>query len=220
MAGGRPGSTRSVMGGLFRLLRGVGRVSVLAAAGALAWLVHRHALWGPVAVALVLGGAIVLGMAALGAALRKAGERRRLGGVRLVELDRMAGPAFEDWVCRRLVRAGFACENLPRSRDYGIDVVAGRGPLRVGVQAKRYEGPVGNHAVQEAIAGAGHHGCQLAAVVTQSRFTAAAREQARTARLPVVLIERGQLADLPRLLTRSAKAARGSFSQGHRQPRG
>ncbi len=188
------------MRGFLQFLRSVGRVGVLIAAAGLVWLVHRGGLWGPLAVTLPVSATLIGAVAAMASLLRGAAERRRLDGVSLRDLDRMPGSVFEDWVCRRLTRAGFQCQNLPRTRDYGIDVVAGRGPLRVGVQAKRYEGPVGNHAVQEAIAGAGHHRCQVAAVVTQSRFTPAAREQARTARLRVVLIGRDQLVDLPRLL--------------------
>jgi restriction system protein len=185
------------------VLRSVWRLLVLAGLVGLGLLVQREQLWGGVLVAL-LAAAALLGVGALTLALlQRAGRRRRLLGRSLADLDAMSGDGFEDWVVEALARAGFDCENLPRTRDFGIDVVARRGKLRVGVQAKRYDGPVGNSAVQQAIAGAGHHDCAVAAVVTQSRFTAAAREQARTARLPVVLIERADLEDLGRQLRRA-----------------
>lgn len=164
--------------------------------------VHRAALWGPVVVAFAIAGALVGLGAVFVRAVRRSAERRRLHGQRLVDLDAMTGDRFEDWVLAALQRAGFDCENLPRTRDFGIDVVAQRGRLRIGVQVKRYGGAVGNGAVQQAIAGAGHHGCAAAAVVTQSRFTAAAREQARTARVPVVLIDRHGLDGLGATLRR------------------
>lgn len=109
---------------------------------------------------------------------------------------------------RCLRRGGFRCEDLPRTRDFGIDVIATRSGRRIGVQVKRYDGTVGNGAVQQAIAGAGHHGCALAAVVTQSRFTAAARAQAASANPPVLLVDRGGLDELCRRLRQAPAAAR------------
>jgi restriction system protein len=164
--------------------------------------VHRAGLWGPVAFAFGLAGALLLAGVGLRRAVARAIERARHGGASLTQLDGMSGAAFEDWVVRALARGGFRCENLPRSHDYGIDVIATRGGRRLGVQAKRHQGPVGNGAVQQAIAGAGHHACDLAVVVTQSRFTAAARVQAGSATPPVVLVDRDGLAQLGRRLRR------------------
>jgi restriction system protein len=181
----------------------IGRVLVLAGIAGLALLVHRHALWGPVAVASLGAGALLAAVALLRRALSVALLRARLHGSSLAELDRMSGAAFEDWVVRCLTKGGFRCHNLPRTRDYGIDVVAVRWRLRIGVQVKRLDGPVGNGAVQQAIAGAGHHDCELAAVVTQSRFTSAARAQAAKAKPAVVLIDRQALPELAQRLRRA-----------------
>ncbi|HLU38454.1 MAG TPA: restriction endonuclease [Planctomycetota bacterium] len=202
-------SERSATRGGLQLLRLVLRVAILAGLGLVAWMIERGELWAPVAVAL----AIALGLLGAGhvlARLARAVQQRIALGTSLAVIDAMDGAAFEDWVVRRLTRCGFSCENLPRSRDYGIDVVAVRGARRIGVQAKRYDGPVGNGAVQQAIAGAGHHGCTVAAVVTQSRFTAAARAQAASAALPVVLVDRTGLAELGRVLRRHASARAGA----------
>ncbi len=68
--------------------------------------------------------------------------------------------------------------------------------VRVGIQVKRSASSVGNSAVQEALAGSSYHDCALAAVVTQSRFTSAARAQAERARVPVLLVGREEIADL------------------------
>lgn len=185
------------------LVRTAGKTAVLAGFAVLGWTVDRHALWGAVGVALAGASLILCGAALLRRALRAAALRARLHGVSLADLDGLPGAGFEDWVVRCLDRSGFRCEPLPRTRDFGIDLVAVRSRRRIGIQAKRYEGPVGNGAVQQAIAGAGHHGCDLAVVVTQSRFTEAARTQAARATPPVVLVDRDGLADLGRRLRRA-----------------
>jgi len=173
---------------------------------ALATAIQLAGIWGPVAVATTAAALLLLATRAVrlvaGAALR----RWRLRGFTLGTLDRMTGAEFEDWVVVSLRHQGFRCQALPRTRDYGVDVIAERSSRRVGVQVKRYDGPVGNGAVQQAIAGAGHHGCGIAAVVTQSRFTAAARAQAASASLPVVLVDREGLGELAWLLRRVARA--------------
>ena len=71
---------------------------------------------------------------------------------------------------------------------------------RFGIQAKRYRSNVGNSAVQEANAGADYHDCQISAVVTQSGFTRAAREQASRLDRPCLLIGRAEIGDLARHL--------------------
>jgi hypothetical protein len=114
----------------------------------------------------------------------------------LALIDAMAGLEFEAWIVARLASAGFAVRNVRDSGDFGVDIITWRHGLTLGLQPKRYEGKVGNDAVQQVLAGCDYHGCQLAVVLTQSRFTAAAREQAEKARHPVVLIERTQLLDL------------------------
>ena len=47
-------------------------------------------------------------------------------------------------------------------------------------------------------------GCELAAVVTQSRFTSAAREQASRARVPVLLVDRENIHDLAAVVRKFA----------------
>lgn len=195
----RTGASEPVLG----WWRGLGRIVVVLGFVALGWVLHRFALWGPVVVSLVAAALLLAAGHLLRRMLGAFLVRARLHGSSLADLDRMPGPAFEDWVVRSLRSHGFACENLPRTRDYGIDVVAVRSGRRIGVQVKRYDGTVGNGAVQQAIAGAGYHRCTLAAVVTQSLFTKAARAQASAASLPVVLIDRAALPDLGRALRRA-----------------
>ena len=59
------------------------------------------------------------------------------------------------------------------------------------MQAKNYDaGKVGNDAVQQAIAGAMYYQCHEAMVVTNNRFTLAAKRQAKRSSLPVTLWNR------------------------------
>lgn len=62
--------------------------------------------------------------------------------------------------------------------DQGIDIVVDLARRRIAIQAKGYHNPVGNTAVQEAVAGRAHYRCNSCAVITNSRFTKSAQELA------------------------------------------
>jgi len=140
-------------------------------------------------------------------ARRRAAERRRQRqlGYSLQDLDQLSGAEFENWVTEVLNAASIPAENIRDTGDFGVDVVANVDGTRVGIQVKRYASSIGNRAVQEALAGSGYHDCALAAVVTQSTYTRAAREQASRARVPVLLVDRENIHDLAGLLRRFAK---------------
>jgi HJR/Mrr/RecB family endonuclease len=127
-------------------------------------------------------------------------RRRRLGRASLSELDAMTGGEFEDYVAERVRAAGWETSAIFRRGDFGADFTAERDDVRVAIQAKRRGRNVGNRAVQEAAAGADFHACDAALVVTQARFTEAARKQANAARIPTALVDRDGLADLRRTL--------------------
>lgn len=111
----------------------------------------------------------------------------------LARIDAMSGLDFEAWIVEQLQAAGHPVHNVRDSGDFGVDVITRMVGLTLGLQPKRYQGRVGNDAIQQALAGCDYHGCQVAVVLTQSSFTAPAREQAARARHPVLLIERPQL---------------------------
>ena len=54
-----------------------------------------------------------------------------------------------------------------------------RGGAKIAVQAKRWNRKIGNKAIQEVVASAGHYRCQQSMVVTNSFFTKPAIELAR-----------------------------------------
>lgn len=127
-------------------------------------------------------------------------QREAFLGYDLGDLDELSGPAFEAWIAAVLQDAGFTTEDIQTSGDFGIDVIAEYQGTKFGIQAKRYKSNVGNSAVQEANAGAQFHGCSVAAVVTQSGFTRAAKAQAAGLSPPCLLISREELPNMVQLL--------------------
>lgn len=114
------------------------------------------------------------------------------------------GHDFEHWVVRELVRFGWQARATSGSGDQGVDVIAEKYGIRVGIQCKRYASPVGNKSVQEALSGKKFHGLDVAAVLTTSKYTRAARQLAKSA--DVVLMTHYDLPEADRfLLTRQRK---------------
>ena len=83
--------------------------------------------------------------------------------------------------CAMLLRAsGWTAQVTVASGDQGADVLARRNGKLLVVQCKLYRNAVGNAAVQQVSAARLHQRAQFAAVVSNARFTAAARQLART----------------------------------------
>ena len=129
------------------------------------------------------------------------------GNCRMSRLDRMDGSEFESWIARVLRGDGFEVRNIRHRGDFGTDVIATspRSGRSVAIQAKRFKSNVGNDAVQQAIAGGQFHDSHRAAVVTQSRFTRAAKRQAAAADPPVILIDRDSLRRMASTLRRTLR---------------
>ena len=88
------------------------------------------------------------------------------------------GYEFETWVAEGLERFGWQARVTQGSGDQGVDVIAERNGVSVGLQCKLYSNAVGNKAVQEIYAGAKHMGLDKAAVLTNAEFTRSAKELA------------------------------------------
>lgn len=88
----------------------------------------------------------------------------------------MNGHQYEQKCAKKLKRHGFRKIEITReSGDQGIDIIAYRKRKKYGIQCKYYSYPVGNHAVQEAFAGAKYYDCDIAAVMTNASFTKSAK---------------------------------------------
>jgi HJR/Mrr/RecB family endonuclease len=114
--------------------------------------------------------------------------------------DHFDGEEFELYLADLFGDMGYNVTQVSptSSPDFGVDLVLqdehDRPTIRIAVQAKRYAGMVGIQAVQEVFAGKRHHHCKKAVVVTNSMFTVAAVELARST--GVVLIDRDSLMDM------------------------
>jgi len=97
----------------------------------------------------------------------------------LADLDRMEGHDFE-YACAEILSAnGYSDVQVTQaSGDYGIDVLASRNGHLYAIQCKCYQSTVGNHAVQEAYAGAAYYGERIPVVMTNQSFTPAATNMA------------------------------------------
>lgn len=86
---------------------------------------------------------------------------------------------FEEKCAEELSRVGWSTRVTSGSGDQGIDVLAEKRSVRVVIQCKLYNKPVGNKAVQEAISGKAYEKADYAAVVAPNGFTRSAKELAQ-----------------------------------------
>ncbi|BDC49823.1 hypothetical protein F183_A21390 [Bryobacterales bacterium F-183] len=118
-----------------------------------------------------------------------------------VELNCENGRDFEKWLQARLLAAGAHAELTKIKGDMGVDVLVRTGARTLAIQAKLYNTPVGPEAIREINAGRTHYRTSEAWAVTNSSFTAQARQEALS--LSVGLIDG---ADLPQLAAKLSLA--------------
>ena len=106
--------------------------------------------------------------------------------------DDMDGHQFEHFCADILRKNGFEnVEVTQGSGDHGIDILAEKDDITYAIQCKRYDKPIGNDAVQQAIAGKGFYHRDIAVVMTNRNFTPQAIEEAKA--LGVKLWDRDRL---------------------------
>lgn len=126
---------------------------------------------------LVIG--ILLGFILLGVVL--ALERRvnkAFKALDIAHIDTMTGIAFERYVGALLKTRGYRVSYTALSGDYGVDIIAKKHHEKIAVQCKRTTGSVGVSAIQQVVAGSGYYKCAKSMAVTNSSFTANAKELA------------------------------------------
>ncbi|MDM8271573.1 restriction endonuclease [Thermophilibacter provencensis] len=94
-------------------------------------------------------------------------------------IDAMEGYEFER-LCARLLEANRykKVEVTSGSGDQGVDILCEKDRVTYAIQCKRYDSLVGNKAVQEVTAGRQFYHCNVGVVMTNSDFTASAKELA------------------------------------------
>lgn len=106
--------------------------------------------------------------------------------------DKMEGRDFEKFCGELLEKKGFLeVEVTKGSGDYGVDILAEKDGITYAIQCKRYQGPVGVKAVQEAYAGRDYYDRMVGVVLTNQYFTAPAVEAAK--KLKILLWDRGYM---------------------------
>ena len=111
------------------------------------------------------------------------------------ELDEMEGLDFEYYCAELLRNRGFIeVEVTKSSGDYGIDILAEKEGVTYAIQCKRYNGPVGVRAVQEAYAGRDFDDRMVGCVLTNQYFTQPAVDAAQ--KLKILLWDRDYLEEM------------------------
>lgn len=98
----------------------------------------------------------------------------------IADVDLMNGKEFEQFVANLFNKMGYKTRVTQHSRDFGVDVIAEKDGIKIGIQAKCYTGSVSNSAVQEIAAGMKHYNCDKGVVVTNSAFSIAAIKLAKS----------------------------------------
>lgn len=92
--------------------------------------------------------------------------------------ENMTPTEFEAFCAEQLRQSGWDAHTTRQSRDQGVDVIAEKNGQRMVLQCKLYSRPVGNKAVQEAVAARAYEQAHYCAVVSNSSYTSAAEELA------------------------------------------
>ena len=121
-------------------------------------------------------------------------KQKKLNASGILQVDVMSGAEFEEFLRLRYQSEGYTVRKTPYAGDYGADLILENGPQKIAIQAKRHKSNVGIKAVQEISAAKLHYGANEAWVVTNSFFTKAAIELARSNK--VKLVNRNELVEI------------------------
>ena len=109
------------------------------------------------------------------------------------QIDNLAPFEFEEWVARLLKTAGYNAIATKKSGDYGADVIAEKDGIKIAIQVKKFNQPVGIKAVQEVASAMKYYDCHDGWVITSAYgFTTAAHNLAQ--KNSIKLINRNDLA--------------------------
>lgn len=119
---------------------------------------------------------------------------RRAVRHRKLSIDDMEGHEFEAFCAQMLALDGFdEVITTKASRDFGADILASRDGVTYAIQCKCYSDMVGIKSVQEVYAAKDFYDRMVGVVMTNSYFTAPAKEAAD--KLKVLMWDRDYIAD-------------------------
>lgn len=97
--------------------------------------------------------------------------------------------------CKEILESNsWSVQTTPKSNDQGADLIAQKGLIKLIIQCKNYDKPVGNDAVQQALAAKTFFGGTIAAVVSVSGFTMSALELSK--KTEVLLMNLSDLSEI------------------------
>ncbi|MEK4365038.1 restriction endonuclease [Paenibacillus sp. FSL M8-0212] len=105
---------------------------------------------------------------------------KRLKKSGIAEIDQMDGTKFEHYLAYLFRSQGYKVQVTKAVGDFGADLILSKDGKRISVQAKRYSKYVGIKAVQEAQSSVAYYGTAEAWVVSNSDYTSAAYELAKS----------------------------------------
>lgn len=109
---------------------------------------------------------------------KKASNKNGYENISIDDVDLMSGREFEEFISYLFKKMGYTVNLTPASGDQGIDLMAVKNGLRIGIQTKCYSNSVSNKAIQEVVAGVNHYNLTKAIVITNNYFTKSAIELA------------------------------------------
>lgn len=92
------------------------------------------------------------------------------------DVDMMTGVEFENFIAYLFKKMGYSVSITQASSDQGIDIIATKNGIQLGIQVKRYSSSVSNKAIQEVVAGIHYYQLQKSVVITNNYFTSSAIE--------------------------------------------
>lgn len=109
-------------------------------------------------------------------------ERKIVLRWKMKKIDKATGTQFEKYLKYLFEENGYRVRHTGKSGDYGADLIlySSNPKEKIVVQAKRYRQPVGQEAVREAVAAVAYYKADRAMVVTNSKFTPAAQQLAKS----------------------------------------
>jgi hypothetical protein len=113
-------------------------------------------------------------------------ERVKSKDTDTTDFQSLSGVEFETYVAKILRSRGYDVQGTPTTGDQGADLIAKKDGRTIIVQAKRYQGTVGNKAVQEVISAVRFYGGDEGWVVTTSSFTPSAVALAQKANVKLI----------------------------------
>lgn len=151
--------------------------------------------------AIVGGICLIMAIALVIFIMKSKQERLKRSGIE--EIDTMDGIQFEQYLKCLFEAQGYRAQVTQAAGEYGADLILQKEGKKIVIQAKRYSENVGIKAVQEAHAAIAHYGAVEAWVVSNSDYTQAAYELAKSNK--VQLINRETLIEM--ILTMSPGTA-------------